>query len=327
MSRREVRAGQAISLRARFRDDLEDPAQATSVYIHLYEPDTTVFDLSNAYTVSGVPTYLGEGIFEYEFTVPDTGPDGDWWDEWHGSLTGQDLTSRFSFEVSASGVITELPAQIYPNNIVQVTIAKEVEATDGSTLDEDYEFEFMTTITPAYTNVRKVRLEIGGFIAALEDDVVQQSILEGSLEADVLSFTSTGSIINNSLYTHARREYVTCLVSTMLLHNLGTYMLQAKSLDNLSVKYDTSGMQKMLSRLIDCLDKWEPQLLSGGGAKAIRSPQYLVKGDLDPDRPNVSRMWQSTEWGSISRRMPLANDARKPTNHRRFLKTHRKKYW
>ena len=325
MSRRQIRAGQIIPLRARFRDDLSDPAQATNVYIHLYEPDTETFIPANAYLASGVPTYLGEGIFEYQFDVPDDGPDGTWWDEWKGTLTGQELTSMFSFEVSASGLITELPAQLYNNNIVQVTIAKEIEATDGSSMDEDYEFEFMTTTSPSYTNTRKIRLEIGGFIGNLEDDVLQQAILEGSIEADILTFNTDR--INNSLYLHARREYVTCLTSTIVLQNLGTYHLRAKTLDNLRVEYDTSGITNALNRLTDCLNKWEPQLLAGGGAKAIRSPQYVIKGEYDPDRPNISRSWQSTEWGAISRRMPVANDARKPAGHRRYLKTYRKKFW
>ena len=325
MSRRKVRAGETIPLRARFRDDLTDPAQASSVYIHLYEPETTEFELTNAYTVSGVPTYLGEGIYEYEFAVPSDGPDGIWFDEWEGVLTGQDLTTRLSFEVSASGVIENLPAQLYNNNIVQITVSSGIQAIDGSSLTEDFEFEFLTITSPSYTNTRKVRLEVGAFIPSIEDDTLQTAILEASLEADILTFNSTK--INDALYQHARREYVTCAASALLLHNIGSLLLKAKTLDNLHTEYDTKGVQKTLDKLTGCLEKWEPQLLSGGGAKSIRSPQYVVKGEQDPDRPAVSRMWQSTELGTISRRIPAANDARRPAGNRRFLRTHRKKYW
>ena len=324
MSRREVRAGETIPLRVRFKDDLTDPAQAGSVYVHLYEPETTEFELENAHTVSGIPTYLGEGIFEYSFTVPDDGPDGIWFDQWEGLLTGQELEGLFSFEVSASGVIDQLPAQLYNNNLVQITVSSGIRATDGTALAEDYEFEFMTTTSPSYTNVRKVRLEVGAFLAQVEDDAIQTAILEGSLEADILTFNTIK--INENLYNHARREYVTCLASSMLLNNV-SILLKSKTLDNFRVEYDTAGMQKALDRVLDCLNKWEPQLLSGGGAKAIRSPRYMVKGALDPDRPAVSRMWQSTEMGTISRRIPVANDARRPAGNRRFLRTYRKKLW
>lgn len=324
MSRRQVRAGETIPLRARFRDDLTDPAQASSVYVHLYEPETTEFELENAHTVSGVPTYLGEGIFEYSFAVPSDGPDGVWFDQWEGILTGQELEALFSFEVSASGVINQLASQLYNNNLVQVTLPSGIQATDGSSLAEDYEFEFMTTTSPSYTNTRKVRLEIGAFIGNIEDDTIQTAILEGSIEADLLTFNTIK--INEPLYQHARREYVTCYASSLLLDNTSR-LLKSKTLDNLHVEYDTAGLQKTLDRIISCLDKWEPQLLSGGGARSIRSPQYVVKGQLDPDRPAVSRMWQSTEIGEISRRIPVANDARRPAGNRRFLRTYRKKLW
>jgi len=330
LSRRSVRAGQVIQLRARFRDDLNDAAPANSVYIHLYESDiidAEDFIPANALVVSGVPTYLGEGIYQYEYTVPSDGPDGVWHDQWEGELTGQELDGLFQFEVSASGAIDQLPSQLYVNNVVKVTISSGAWGLDTSELEEEFEFEFLTTTSPSYTNTRKVRLEIGSFLGSVEEDTIQTAILESSIEADVLDFNATKE--NTYVFTHARRQYVTCAAAALLLENVGSSMLRSKSLDNLRVEYDTSGMQKALDRVYSCLAKWEPQLIAGGGAKAVRQPQGFVKGSLDPDRPVVSRMWQSTEIGGISRRMPLANDARKPAgvNRRRYLRTHRKKFW
>lgn len=326
MSKREVRAGQTIKLRARFRDDLNEAAEASGVYVHLYEPDITDdFIPANALVVSGVPTYLGEGIYELEYTVPGDGPDGIWHDQWEGTLTGQVLSGLFQFDVSASGVIDQLAGQLFQNNLVQVTVLSGILSLDGEQLQEDYTFDFLTTTNPSYTNTRKVRLVIGSHIANLEDDTIQTAILEASIEADVLDFSQSHT--NEDLFKHARREYVTCSAAALLLDNTGGFMLRAKTLDNLHVEYDTSGLQKTLDRIYECLNKWEPQLLAGGGAKAIRAPQGVVKGELDPDRPVVSRMWQSTEWGTVSRRVPVANDARKPAGKRRYLRTYRKKWW
>lgn len=325
MSRREVRAGQTIKLRARFKDDLDDVAQASDVYIHLYEADVTEYALGNAYTVSGTPSYLGEGIYEYQFAVPEDGLDGMWHDQWEGVLTSQTLSGLFEFEVSASGIIDEIPAQLYVNNIVQITVSSGVQATDGTSLADEFEFEFLTTTSPSYTNIRKVRLDVGAYIQQLEDDVIQLAILESSIEADILSFNTT--TINTSVYLHARRQWVTCSSASVLLDNTGRQLLKSKSLDNLRVEYNVNGINNTLDKLTDCLNRWEPQLLSGGGAKAIRNPQYVIKGDLDPDRPVVSRQWQSTEIGTLSRRVPVANEARKPAGRRRYLRTYRKKNW
>lgn len=323
MTRRSVRAGQSIKLRTRFKDDLGSPAQASDVYVHLFEPEEEDFDLSNAYLVSGVATYLGEGIFEYEFTPPNI--DGIWFDLWEGVLTGQDLDAALEFEVSASGTITQLPeTQLWKNNVVSVTIASGVQALDGTSLASEHEFDFMTTTYPAYTNIRKVLLSIGTLLQGVEDDTIQTAILEGSVEANTLTWST--NYTNLDIFRHARREYVTCLTASILLTNL-TSTLKSKSLGDLRVEYDVSGLQRSLDRIEDCLEKWEPQLISGGGAKASRNPSMVVKGSMDPDRPIVSRSWQSTDDGFVSRRIPAANTRERPQGSRRHRRTYKKRSW
>jgi hypothetical protein len=322
-----VRAGETIKLRVRFKDDLLENAQASGVYVHIFEPEEDEFDLGDAYLVSGVPTYLGEGIYEYQFTSPGDGPDGNWYDMWEGILTGQLLETTLQFEVSADGSITELPeTQLWNNNVVQVTVTSGIKALDGSVLEEDYEFEFMTTANPAYTNIRKVMLKAGGFINNLEDDVIQTSILEASIEADVLTWAPDQ--VNLQVFRHARREYVTCLATSMLLNNLSSTSLKAKTLGDLHVEYDTRALQDAMQKVDECLERWQPQLMAGGGAKAATNPRYVVKGEYDPDRPIVSRMWESTEDGRVTRRIPAANTRERTTNNnRRHLRTYKKRYW
>ena len=312
---RSIRSGQIISLRARFLDDLNEAIQASNVFVHIFEPDVDTTDNSLAIVVSGVPTYLGQGIFEYAYTVPDAGPEGTWHDKWEGELSSQDLETTFGFSVLTAGVFSSIENQLFNNDLVQITIPSGLMALDGSELEDEYTFEFMTVTSPSYTNLRKVRLEVGGFIGSLEDDTIQTSILEASLEADVLTFSTTR--INSNLYLHARREYVTCLAASMLTNNLGNMQLKAKTLGDLSVQYDTNGIRDLLRKLEDCMSKWMPQLIAGGGARAATQPMGVVKGSSDPDRPAIGRLWDNR--GS----KPIANTRLKSSDQRRYMNT----YW
>jgi hypothetical protein len=322
---RGVRAGETIRLRARFRDDLGAPAQAGDVYVNIYEPDTVDFDPINAQVVSGVPTYLGEGIFEYAYTTPLAGPDGIWYDQWLGDLTVQTVSGLFDFEVTASGIVTKLPSQLNQNNVVEVMLTSGIQGLDGSSLEEQYEFSFMTSINPNYTSVRKIRLKVGAYVRNLYDDALQTAILEGSIEADLLTWNEDTS--NTPLFQHARREFVTCVAAHMLLNNIASNMIRSKSLNDLRVEYDPKGLERTLSDLMDCINKWEPQLLARGLARAGQQPQRVIKGEYDPDRISPARMWESTDSYGVNRRIPAANTRLRPIGNRRWLRTHRNRNW
>lgn len=324
MATRGIRAGEMIALRARFKDDLGDNAEASGVFVHIFDPTQTDYDdLNNAEVVSGVANHLGEGIFEYIFTPPDI--DGIWHDLWEGELTSQTVSGHFTFEVSASGVINSLASQLANNNVIHIEIPSGIQPLIGQALEDPYEFDFMTTIDPGYSNVRKVRLEIGSFVGHLFDDVIQTAILEASLETDVITFYTAE--INTDLYQHARREYVTCMTSALLLNNMGAGNLRSKTLADLSVEYDSSALYNNLDRLRECMARWEPQVIAGGLASAVSQPKGVIKGEYDPDRPIFSRLWQSLDDGTISRRMPAANTRDRPAFKRRYKTTYKKRYW
>jgi hypothetical protein len=322
-----TRAGDTIHLRTQFKDDYGDEAQASNIVVHIYEPDADYWDLNAAYSVSGVPTYLGEGIYEYEFTAP-SGPDGTWHDVWIGDLLYQTISGVMAFDVTNLGLVSSFENQLFTNDLVQITVASGLQATDGTFISEPFELEFLTTTSPSYSSPRKLRLEVGAFVENLPDMILEMAILEASLEADVLTFI-TGRY-NDPLYKHARYEYVSCLASTTLLTNVGNLLLRSKTLADLSVTYDTNGVRDTMEKLKYCLDTWKPQLLAGGGAKAITQPSYVIKGELDPDRPAVSRSWSSTENGDISRRVPAANDrvqSRRSRRQQRIWTNPGKKLW
>jgi hypothetical protein len=326
---RYVLAGENITFRVRFRDDIGNVAPATNVLVHVFPPDVDTSDINNAYLASGVAVELGDNIWEYVFSAPALGPSGLWTDQWVGDLTYQTLDREFNFTVMSSGIIEDLGEQLAKNNYVTVTIASGIAATDGTTLDSEYSFSFLTELTPVYSSVRKVHIDAGGYLQSIPDDTVMLALLEASLEADVLTFAKVSS--SSKVYEHARRQYVTCLAAMTLVSNLGVG-LKAKTLDNFHVEYDTASIGKITDRLRECIYKWEGQLNAAGLASAAREPASFVKGAYDPDRPIVSRSWQDTSEGGLSRRMPAANTRDGYVNSRRLVRTWSnipgfKKYW
>ncbi len=326
---RNIRPGQTITLRAKFVDDLGDAEQASNVYVNIFEPDTDTSNLSEAIVVSGVANYFGNGIFQYAYLVPSNGPAGTWTDQWQGQLTSQYLDEDLNFIVTTSGLIQDPGSQLHINNIVEVTLTSGINDVSGNHLKDGFSFSFLTTTSPSYTDILKVKIEAGGWIGDLPDDVIQLAILEASLEADVITFIKGSP---TAFYVHARREWTTCKALMMLLINMGNGMLKSKTLDNLSVTYDTAGLVDAMDKSMQCMLKWEGQVIAGGGLRGTGQPVGVVKGACDPDRPNVGRLWISTDNGYGPNNVPAANDKVKPYRRSYSIfnpnsKFRGKKYW
>jgi hypothetical protein len=330
---RETIAGQEIKLRARFKDDLGEGAQASGVWLHIFQPSVPVtVNGSTAYfTTSDEHEYLGEGIYQYGFTPPGHVPEGTWTDVWSGILNSQLVSGEFTFDVYGGGEAVEVGDQLGVNNIVEVTLTSGIMATDGTYLTDGYSFEFLTTTSPAYTNIRKIKLEAGGYLNELPDLTIQIAILEASLEVDQLDFTAQNSTAskNTALYQHARREWTTCKTSLGLIDNLTTHGLKVKTLGDLHVEYDTNAVFKTIQRIISCLEKWEPQIIAGGYAKVAQQPRGVIKGEKDPERPQTGRLWEPID-SSYSDPFPAANTEKKITSsHQRYRNVYKnkKRYW
>lgn len=308
-----VRVGDTIKLRACFTDSAGEPLQATSVTVNLFEPDLDP-DVDTP-TVSGlVPTYLGEGVFELETTA--LAPGGTWVDQWTGDILGTTTTVNLTFGVMDSGAIYEYPRfGLYKNNLVEITLDSSIASTSGTTLGSDFVSRFTTEYSPLWSSVRKVRLEAGGLIGNIADDTINLAILEASLEADVISFAGSK---NAKLYQHARREYVTCRAGQILASNIlaSGGILKSKLLSDFRVDYDTAGLLELLDRLGGKCHKWESQVMSGGETRHSRRPRGVVKGELDPDRPMIGRLWTSHRNGE----KPIGNRKVLPAGRRRYRK-------
>lgn len=320
--RRSARAGTTITLRARILDDLDDPAQASGLAIYLFRPDDDETDLTDAYA-TGTPTYFDQGIYEYEYSIPHSGPDGLWNDVWYATLNDETLSGTLTFEVSANGSISELGGQFNQNNIVDITVSSGILASDGSALEDDYEFSFLTEISPAYTDAMKLQIEIGSVIEDISDFGLYLSILEASLEADIFTFVTANR--NEDFFQHARREWTTCRAAAVLASNVKNKRGEdQKTLGDFSVRYNKDRMEDLLDRVAGCLEKWEAQMKTGG--YGTKHSSTFIKGYYDLDRPNFGRGWVSSEDGEdLYDSIPAANQRYRITTQRRWKKAYNKK--
>jgi len=321
---RTVTAGGVINLRIQFKDDLGIPSEAQNTKVFIFQPGADTSDNANAIDAAGFdPVYLGEGVYEYQYTSACT-PVGDWSDKWVGDLTcqpGLTATLVFSVAVGASEVVSFEGPQLFDNNLVTVTLLSGIASTAGETFAETIELEFFTGLSPYYTSVNKVKLEVGSLVTEIKDLTSAMAILEASIEADALTFSSIE--INSELFKHARREYVTAASAFRLVSNIGGNLLKSKTLGDLSVTYDTESHKDVLEYLQDMMRKWGDQLMAGGGAQAIRGPRMVVKGSRDTDKPTFDRMWE----GTGTNKKPVANASAQTVTGRRSLRTHKKRWW
>lgn len=236
----------------------------------------------------------------------------------------EDLYYRASYfdpaeseESAQSGTIRGTStSQLLENMQVVITVDGSIANTDGVELGDDLEFYFTTKYNPLYSTVRKIRLDIGKFIEGIPDDTINFAIFEASREADFLTFIKDASK-QTPLYVHARRQWTTCKAEQILLFNAYSTsggLLKSKRLGDFEVVYDRAVVDNLNNRLMDCLARWEAEINSGGAA--IQTPSMVIKGELDPDRPDIGRTWEGPYDG-----MPIGNAKIKYANNRRFFTT------
>ena len=212
---RTISAGGVISLRIQFKDDLGVPSEAQNVKVFIFEPGVDTSDNSLAVVPAGSdPVYLGEGVYEYQYTTPcATGNNsvaaGDWSDKWVGDLvcqTGLTTTLVFSVTAEASEVVSFEGSQLSNNNLVTVTLLPGIASTAGEVFTEAIELEFFTDLSPYYTSVRKVKLEVGSLVTEIKDLTSAMAILEASIEADALTFSTTE--LNSELFKYVSKTFL-----------------------------------------------------------------------------------------------------------------------
>jgi hypothetical protein len=229
----------------------------------------------------------------------------------HSGILAKTLTTS-----AATLTITIPSGLLFVNNVVTVTLDDAIADTSGNTLGTDYSFYFTTQYTPLYSSVRKLRLEVGAFISSIPDDTLNLAIFEGSLEADALTWNKDGA--TTDYFTFVRRQFVTCKAAEILLLNAGgiSMGLKSKRLADLEVAYNPTLMKDILDRTLACMGKWLPALQAGG--YAVQNPAMVIKGEWDPDRPTVGRLWRDNNIAIP--KTPISNSKSIDTNTSRRWK-------
>jgi len=239
--REPVRATSTARLRAQFLDSAGETINVPDPTVDLYAPDL-VPGVDPPTTAGLIPTSLGNGVYEVEFTAAT--PAGLWHDRWTGTILGSSTSTDFSFQAIASGTV-----QIYPifgacdNNLIEITLTSGIKSLDGVNMADKYTFLFSTQLTPFYADLKKTRLSAGGLLSGVDDYTLGLSILESSIEADCITFVADH--INSKLYQHAKREYVACKAAMIVSMNVfaGGGILKSKRLGDFQVEYDPAGSQ------------------------------------------------------------------------------------
>ena len=237
-------------------------------------------------------------------------------------------TGALEFEavlVDNTLTITISPNQLFPNNIIVLTLDRNIENEAGDTLGEDFVSYFSTVYSPLYTSKRRVALDIGPLLRDVSEESIMLAILEASLYADSLNFQ--GIMTNTAYYQQARREFVSCYAENLLVSGMmsgGSGGRLSKTLGDLQVSRDgTSGISNKQKSLEDCMKYWQIVIESGGavGPNNSLSPGHSVKGAMANDAIVVHRQWEPMSRVSI----PAANSWRQDSmgSSRRGTRTFR----
>jgi len=240
---------------------------------------------------------IGTGRYEYTFNIPtdpNIAPLGNWYHRWNGTVDGSPLEEVFTFVVIGGGSIGA--SQLYPNNRVNISILPGIKADDGSELTEAFQSYYTTTYNPLYCSTRTLRIHYGPFLKRIPDDTLNLLMFETSIEADAFTFRQPAPA-QQALFKHARRQFVCCMAACTLLSNQLDVASGSKSLGDLSIELGAvtvgpNNINAALQKAIDCMTKWRLMLQNGAGGFNLKS-SGVVKGDSDPDRPFIGRLWQT----------------------------------
>lgn len=233
------------------------------------------------------------------------------------TMSGITFSGLLPVNLSTSGedlTITIPAGMLFENNVVTVTLDSVISSTSGNSLAEDYTFYFTTKYAPLYSSVRKIRLDIGAYVQNVPDDTINFAIFEASLEADFITFGDATTV--TAYYEFIRRQWTTCRAEEILLTNLlnAGGGLKRKKLADLEVEYDPKAIGNALDRALGCLAKLTPALNARG--LAVQTPVGFIKGELDPDRPAVGRLWNNVDLNDFP--TPAANARSKALTSRRY---------
>jgi len=310
--------GHDLELVVYIRNSAEDLAVASGVATYIFDPDGDVSDFSTALAML-TPVSPSTGVYVSTYTVPYNPTAGVWHDRWTGWLDGEALSYVFDFNVVDSGIITE--TSLRSNNVVTITIDKDVRSSEGGSLEEDYEFYFTTEYTPTYTHYNQIMLDIGRYVRNIPKDTIWRAILSASLEANDRSLVSPDTVALSDYFLFARRMWTRCRAEeVLLLEAMQDFDIKRKRVGDHDVTWHENQAKIALEKALACMEDWLPAMESGG--VKIKRAAHFVKGDNDLDRPAFGRDWISPDADISGRIMPAGNVKYKGPYLRRYSKTY-----
>lgn len=269
------------------------------------------------------PLTVASGISAFVTTEAVTGNTSD------GIYPPDQFKGSCATDVVVNGKILSViiaSGELLDNNLVIVDLASSITSTAGIPLSAGYSFAFTTTYYPMYCSSRRLRLMAGNYLSGITDDALNLAIHLASLESDLLTWNKRN--LGDQYYHFVRSQWSCCRAAQYLLINTvgGSGRLKAKRLGDLAVEYDTNkiNINVPLEYMQECLDKWAGALLAGG--RQVQTPEMVVKGQFDIDRPKIGRGWLHTrDW--LNTQTPAANMRIRPSISRRYRGAYGHRGW
>ena len=184
-----------------------------------------------------------------------------------------------------------LPGRPVENRIIHICI-EGLLATDGSSLNGKFESHYLTTFNPFYSNVMRVRLIAGEFLADVLDGTINQLVWYYSYQANLMNYCPERSVLNPTTYANFRARWVTACVVVSLLSGTSINGDLQKRLGDLSIARGRAA-QELLDLLRDELG-YLTSILEDGGNYG-REMMTVSKASGHPDAPIISRMWAPSD--------------------------------
>ena len=233
--------------------------------------------------------------------------------------------------------ITIDPTELRQNNLVSVKLFSPVAGISGLTLEDDYEFYFTTEYHPLYFTVRRMRLNLGRLLDEVPNDTINLAISEASREAQELIFTQHILPSQNAFLNFTMTQYTRYAAELILINAMSDYVehnktiTRSKQLADLKISHSGRTMQqfqKLREQAENNKEKWERVLNSAGeiGPGTSLHPVIAVKGQNDPDRPELGRLWADT-WFFGPNAYPASNINVSTPGKRRHKKGYMPNRW
>jgi hypothetical protein len=322
---RSVAAGSSITLYAEFYDvdtdgnrSLVDPdtTPVVSIYDAFHDPRSSGTVSGDALIYQAASTQVTTGIYRYVYTVSSNQITNWWFDVWEATLDGETLTGVMQFLVTGDD---EGTTPLSENFVVQITLDGSIGDTSGNTLEEDYEFWFLTTMNPMYSDPVRLRTYAGSWLSAIPDETLMLMLYESSVLAD--DITPDAMSKNNPVYNNARTRFVTADAAMRLLSLPVNQGGMTKMLGDMLVKREGAAFIDMIDRIKKDRDTWEQVVNACGwiGPGESWEPISVSKGQYDPDRRNIGRRW--TVPGNST--VPIVNAKQRPNGRNLYEFTHK----